>query len=71
MRTGWTDRFLTTVTDAPGGCWQWASYLMPNGAHASASTASGSTRTRASYEAFVALIPDGLVIDALCHTEDA
>ncbi|MFF5568085.1 HNH endonuclease signature motif containing protein [Streptomyces sp. NPDC012623] len=67
MRADWADRFLATVTDAPGGCWQWTGYLMPNGYARISVDGERQYAHRISYEAFVAPIPDGLVIDHLCR----
>ncbi|MEU9606399.1 HNH endonuclease signature motif containing protein [Streptomyces sp. NPDC048057] len=67
MPREWADRFLAYVTAAPGGCWQWTGYLMPNG-YARFSVA-GERRYahRVAYEAVHGPIPDRLVIDHLCR----
>lgn len=57
MRADWADRFLATVTDAPGGCWQWTGYLMPNGYARISVDGERQYAHRISYEAFVAPIP--------------
>ncbi|GGP35296.1 HNH endonuclease signature motif containing protein [Streptomyces melanogenes] len=67
MRADWTDRFLARVTDTPAGCWQWTGYLMPNGYARFTIDGERQYAHRASYEALVAPIPAGLVIDHLCR----
>lgn len=67
MGTPWIGRFLAAVTDAPGGCWQWTGYLMPNGYARITIDGERQYAHRVAYEAFVARIPDGLVIDHLCR----
>lgn len=59
------ERFWRRVTVAPSGCWHWSGalkqgygYFTRRGAHVVA------------YQAFVGAIPDGMVSDHLCHTND-
>lgn len=67
MPREWTDRFLARVTDAPGGCWQWTGYLMPNGYARISVNGERQYAHRVAYEAVLGPIPDGLVIDHLCR----
>ncbi|WP_370420357.1 HNH endonuclease signature motif containing protein [Streptomyces sp. QH1-20] len=67
MRAAWVDRFLARVTDTPAGCWQWTGYLMPNGYARITIDGQRQYAHRVAFEAFVAPIPDGLVIDHLCR----
>lgn len=67
MPREWTDRFLARVTDAPGGCWQWTGYLMPNGYARISVNGERQYAHRVAYEAVRGPIPDGLVIDHLCR----
>lgn len=52
-------------------CWPWTGYCQPNG-YGTRSTHRRETRLvhRIAYEYLVGPIPDGLVLDHLCHTRD-
>ncbi|HEY1105142.1 MULTISPECIES: HNH endonuclease signature motif containing protein [Streptomyces] len=63
----WSDRFLASTEAGPGGCWQWTGYLMPNGYARISVDGERQYAHRVAYEAFVAPIPAGLVIDHLCR----
>lgn len=61
------DRIRAKVVVDAAGCWIWQGYLIPNGY---ARISVGGLRMyahRASYEAFVGPIPNGLEIDHLCR----
>lgn len=58
-------RLRVTVTDA--GCWEWNLRLFPSGYGGCVPRLGGGYAHRASYEAFVGPIPDGLQIDHLCR----
>jgi len=52
-------------------CWPWIGYIQPNG-YGARSNHAGETRLahRLVYKALVGPIPEGLVLDHLCHTRD-
>lgn len=65
------DRFWAKVsTRAEGECWLWTAYI---GHHGYGKLRVGGRYVRAhkwSYERFVGRVPDGLVLDHLCHGRD-
>lgn len=71
-RTPLAERFMAKVEKRGGdGCWEWTGHVMENG-YGQAAVESGIHRLahRVSYELHVGPIPEGLVIDHRCHSDD-
>ena len=70
------ERWLSKVPDRPeGGCWQWGAGKFNSGYGAMAIPRDGLRPQNrpahvVAYELFVGLVPDGMELDHLCHTED-
>ena len=83
MREGSTDRpiglrlptiearFLAKVERTDVGCWRWTGAGKGNGYGIIAYQGRVVSAHRVAYELFVGPIPDGLVVDHLCHTADS
>lgn len=56
---------------SPAGCWPWTGFIAPNG-YGSFGKGDKGTRLphRIAYQYLIGPIPDGLVLDHLCHTAD-
>jgi hypothetical protein len=64
------DRLRAYSVESSSGCWLWQLKIDKNGYGRMAVGGKTVLAHRAAYEAFVGPIPDGLVIDHLCHTRD-
>ena len=61
------ERVKARVEVTPGGCWEWLGYRDRKGYGVFSINDRPTRVARASYEAFVRPIPDGLTIDHLCR----
>lgn len=61
------DRILATIQVSAAGCWDWQGYKTERGYGRLSVHGKPTPAHRASYEAFVGPIPDGLVTDHLCR----
>lgn len=60
------DYIRTRVTVTANGCWEWSGSRYPTGYGKSKKSVGAGYAHRASHEAFIGAIPDGLQIDHLC-----
>lgn len=64
-------RFWSKVTADDNGCWRWTGTVIDSGYGMFAVRSANQLAHRLAYEQLVGRIPDGLVIDHRCHTDDA
>ncbi|MFF4479470.1 HNH endonuclease signature motif containing protein [Streptomyces sp. NPDC001520] len=65
------DRLLTSTAAGPGGCVIWTGSLLKSGGYGQINVNGGSRRVhRVAYELMVGPIPDGKVLDHVCHNRD-
>jgi hypothetical protein len=73
MRASYERRFWAQVDKrGPDECWPWTGYVAPHGYGLYGGQVAGRSRLvhRIAYQFLVGPIPDGLVLDHLCHTRD-
>ena len=63
------DRILSKVEHAANGCWVWKKATQTNGYGSIGINGRSTLAHRASYEAFVGPIPEGMTIDHRCHSD--